>query len=472
MYNTLKPLLVLFPLFFWVTALSALDWNLLSSVSWCYEGKLVAREDARIALPWNLSLRAQIIDSRPTATAEAFGSGGNTAFSGALYHKPSDSRLLYGILSDEGLSTRLRNLWLHAVPFVEYHKPSSLDLATEPYSTKTPDVALTLSIPRWGVLDGFATLVLDEEANPAVSAGIDARFDSKTAFRLEGFYTGTELAPRKQSAWFSASPALPARDFDLYALSVVYTSAWFDVASDCAFSDTFAYGRAFYGNLALCAGDKPWRASLAADCAGSRYVGSNGTASGAGFRLGTKLERFGERTSRFTLSTSLRAPELFSPFDRSASLIAYRFATRPRGYDGLFSLTRCAVSVSRNATQWKKIEDKAEVSCGFTIGQVSGALSETLTAYSATESRPPPYPIPAGMRFASAKTCGTLLYRVSVFQFSVALGYSVRHDKPSLWDTAFHASVRGALGRVALEVTAPELPTDWTFTLSARCSLP
>jgi hypothetical protein len=302
---------------------------------------------------------------------------------------------------------------------------------------------------------------------------MDTRLGPKSVFRLESFYTGKELAPRTQSAWFSTTPSLPERDFSLYALSAVYTSTFFDIASDCAVSNTFAYGRDFYGNLALTIGDRPWQVSLAADGAGSRYVGSNGAASGAGFRAGVRLERFGKRQSRFRLSTSLRAPAIFSPFDRSSSLIAYYFPARPRGHSGFFSLSRCSLTFSRNASEWKKVEDKTETLFSFILGPVYASLTETFTTHSVAETQPPPYPIPdASTDFTQARTSCKLLYRVSVFQFSASLGYSFRKDKAALWDTAFHASVRGKLGRLALEVSSPKFPEDWTFTLSARCVLP
>jgi hypothetical protein len=473
MYDKLKTLFTLL----WLPmllpeALAALDWSLLSSASWEYEGKLTLREDARVSLPWDFSMRAQFIDCRPTATAETFVTDGNPALSGALYHKASGSRLLYGVIDDVGLSARLRNLWLHALPFVEYHKPSSLDLATEPFATKQAQRALSLSIPRLGKIDGFATLLLDEQCNPAVSAGVDARLSQKSVFRLEGFYTDKELPPRTQSTWFSTTPYLPARYFSLYALSAVYTSTFFDVAADCAFSNTFAYGRDLYGNFSMTIGDKPWQVSLAADGAGCRYVGSNGAASGAGFRVGGRLERFGKRQSRFRLSTSLRAPAIFAPFDRSASLVAYYFPARPRGR--LFSLSRASLSLSRNALEWKKIEDKAETSLAFTLGPIYASLTETLTTHTAAETQPPPYPLPdaSSLTFAQSRASCKLLYRVSVFQFGADIGYSVTEGKTSLWDTAFHASVRGKHCRLAFEISSPCFPEDWTLAFAARSSLP
>jgi hypothetical protein len=458
----------------WAVALAipsvfALEWSLLSSGSWEYEGKLVTREDVSVFMPWDLSLRAQLIDSRESIDA------GNTAFSGGLYHKASGSRLLYGILDDSGLSARLRKLWSHAAPFVENHKPSSLELATAPSSTKSPGTALFLGTPRFGALAGFASLVLDEAFNAAVSGGIDMRFDKKTAFRLEGFYTGKELPPRSSSTWFSSSPPLPARDFDLYALSAVYTSSFFDIASDWALSKTFAYGQDVYGNLALGIGSRPWRVSLAADGAGGRYVGSDGGSSGAGFRLGTRFEYFWKRSSHIALSATLRAPKTGAPFDRSSSLIAYRFPTKFGVKLGPVPLnfSRCSLGFSRDATDWDKVKDKAEASFGLSFGPIQAALSGNVVFLFAAATQPAPFPLSEpSAAFASAKAAGELAWSPGIARFSAGLGCTLSKDKDAVWDTSFRASIQGKPGRLGLEIASPAFPDAWTFTLSWRFSKP
>jgi hypothetical protein len=457
----------------WAIALAipvpALEWSLLSSGSWEYEGKLVTREDASVFLPWDLSLRAQLIDSRESIDTA------NTAFSGGLYHKASGSRLLYGILDESGLSARLRKLWSQAAPFVENHKPSSLELAAAPSSTKSPCTALFLSAPRFGALSGFASLVLDEAFNPAVSGGIDLRFDKKTAFRLEGFYTRKQLPPRSPAAWFSGSPPLPERDFELYALSAIYTSSFFDIASDWALSKTFAYGQDVYGNLALGIGSRPWRVSLAADGAGGRYVGSDGSASSAGFRLGTRFEYFWKQSSRITISAALRAPKTGVPFDRSSSLIAYRFPTKFSVKLGPVPLnpSYCSFGFSRNAANWDNITDKAEASLGLNLGPLHTALSGSAVFLSAADTQPAPFPLPdASASFASARASGVFSLRLGIARFSAALGYTLQKVKGAVWDTSFRASIQGKPGRLSLEIASPAFPDKWTFALSWRFSKP
>ena len=459
----------------WIIALaipvsvSALEWSLLSSGSWEYEGKLVTREDVGVFLPWELSLRAQLIDSRESIDTA------NTAFSGGLYHKESGSRLLYGILEDSGLSARLRKLWLHAAPFVENHKPSSLELATTPSSTKSPGTALFLSTPRLGALIGFASLVLDEAFNPAVSGGIDLCFDKETVFRLEGFYTGKELPPRSSATWFSSSPPLPARDFELYALSAVYTSTFFDIASDWALSKTFAYGQDVYGNLALGIGSRPWRVSLSADGAGERYVGSDGDTNSAGFRLGSRFEYFWKRSSNITLSAALRAPKTGLPFDRSSSLIAYRFPTKFSIKLGpvLLNPSFCSLGFSRDATNWDKVKDKAEVSFGLNVGPIHAALSGNAVFLSVADTQPALFPLSdSSTIFASAKVAGVLSWGLGIARFRAALSYTLSKDKAAVWNTSFRTSIQGKPGRLSLEIASPAFPDDWTFALSWRFSKP
>ena len=450
-------------------SVSALEWSLLSSGSWEYEGKLVTREDVGVFLPWNLSLRAQLIDSRKSIDTA------NTAFSGGLYHKASGSRLLYGILDDSGLSARLRKLWSHAAPFVENHKPSSLELATEPSSTKSPVAALFLSTPHFGALSGFASLVLDKAFNAAVSSGIDISFNKKTTFRLEGFYTSKELPSRSSATWFSSSPPLPARNFELYALSAVYTSTFFDIASDWALSKTFAYGQDVYGNLALGIGSRPWRVSLAADGAGGRYVGSDGDTNSAGFRLGARFEYFWKRSSNITLSATLRAPKTGLPFDRSSSLITYRFPTNFSVKLGPVPLNPnlCSLGFSRNATDWDKVKDKAEVSFGLNVGSIHTALSGNTVFLSVADTQPALFPVSdSSTIFASAKVAGVLSWRLGIVRFSAGLGYTLSKDKAAVWDTSFRASIQGKLGRFSLEIDSPSFPDDWTFALSWRFSKP
>ncbi|MDR2370224.1 MAG: hypothetical protein LBD71_01990, partial [Treponema sp.] len=125
--------------------------------SWEHGGNLVNRGDVRLFLPCMFSLRAQAIDSRPDDPGRTgfqpagFGESGKnglTSFSGGLYHKPTGSRLLLGILDEWGLPARIRNPWIRSLPFAENHSRSMADLKTEISSTKDAEAYLYLGSPQ------------------------------------------------------------------------------------------------------------------------------------------------------------------------------------------------------------------------------------------------------------------------------------------------------------------------------------
>jgi hypothetical protein len=451
--------------------LNTLDhyWSFIWAGSWENEGNLVNRADLRFHIPWqDLTLRVQLIDQRPGAFAsqswEDF-TAGTTAFSGGLYHEKTGSRVLYGILNESGFSTRLSNLWTRSIPFVEYHKPSRSDLRTTPSSTKEPETYLYLSSQQLGMFKGFGSIRLDEYLNPAFASGVDVQFSKKTNLRIEGFYTGKKLVPRNATAWFSKYPPLPERDFHIYALGLVYTSSFLSIATDWAYSDTFAYGRDMYGNLGLQIGKRPWLLSLVADGAGSRYVGANGIATGPGFRLGAKLEQYGTKNRLFRLSTSFRSNGFGEAFERSSSLIYYRFSTNFWSFP--VKPSRVSLRLARNASNKEKIEDKIEGLIGINWGSLRSVFSGTVTGLSSTEENPLPFPFPEeSLAFNSATISGELFYNLSIFQFRTKWGYTIRHEKDSIWDTAFQVTVRGKPGRFSLKIMSPEFPTLWTCTLT------
>jgi hypothetical protein len=251
-------------------------------------GNLVNRGDLRLSLPrYGLILRTQLVDKRPgdfSSLPWKDPEAGNTVFSGGFYHRATGSRVLYGIIDEWGLPARLRNPWIRAVPFPEYHQPSAADLKNEASSTAKPEAYLYLGSPQLGSLrlSGFARI--DGERNPGIGGGLELRPARKTDLRLEGYFTGRTLPPRKADTWFSADPPLPERDFRLYGLGFLAGFPFLVLSGDGAVSETFAFGRDLYANIGLRAGDKPWRLSLAADGAGKRYVGRDGSAPGPGFR--------------------------------------------------------------------------------------------------------------------------------------------------------------------------------------------
>ena len=442
-------------------------WSFLWTGFWEHEKYLINRGDLRIHISReNLSLRTQLIDKRPVPPWEE-PNAGITAFSGGLYHEKTGSRILYGILDEWGLPARLRNPWIRSLPFVDHHKPSMVDLKTEPSSTKEPETYLYLGSPQWGIFKGFASVLVDTDLNPAVAGGCNLQFNAKTNLQLEGFYTGQTLPPRTAASWFSNAPPLPEREFRLYALGMVYNGPFLGIAADWAYSDTFAYGRDLYGNLGLRIGNRPWQVLLAADGAGSRFVGRDGSAPGAGFRIGARFEHYGKKNRLFRFGTSLRSDGLGEPFERSSTLISYRF---PSGFGSLpVKPARISLNLARNASDITHIEDKAEATVGITWGPLGSAVSGTLTGISSAPEQPVPFPIPnESSAFSSAKISGEVSYRLGLFQFKVKLGYTLKKDKEPLGDAAFHVAVRGIWGRLGLQIASLEFPSAWTYTVSWR----
>jgi hypothetical protein len=455
------------------------SWDLLWAGSWDEGETLVNRGDLRLHIPWqNLSLRTQLIGKNKVDLSLPLGEAWQPGFitgAGGIYHKPSGSRILYGILEVWGLSARIRRPWARALPLVEYRKPSLGDLRTEPASTKEPEAYLYLRSPALGIWRGFVSAIItpglgNDEMHLGLSSGVEAQWDKKRTLQVEGFYTGKTLPPRYKESWFSSSPPLPEREFHLYALGLVYTGPFLGIASDWAYSDTFAYGRDLYGNLGVRLGNRPWRLSLAADGAGSRYVGSDGFAGGAGFRAGGRLEYYGKKGRFFRLGTSLKAEEQGEPFEESLTLIYYRF---PTDFSiGPLRLSRVSLKLMRDAEDLSQIEDCYEALVGLVWGSWGLAVSGSLTGTSATLEQPLPFPIPKpGLDIPETAVSGEVSYRIGQVQFRVKLGYTgetLKDGVHSTWDTSWYASIRGKLGRFSLKIASPEVPLSWTYTLTWR----
>jgi hypothetical protein len=451
------------------------SWDLLLAGSWEKGETLISREDLRLRFSRpGLTLRTQVVDKRifkagSLPTREDL-TGGNTAFSGGLYHTPTGSRLLYGIQDEWGLPARLRNPWARSVPFAENHKTSINDLETDPSSTKDEELYLYLKSPQLGPFTGFASVLLDGDLNPAVGGGGALRFGKKLNLGLEVFYTGRELPPRNASSWFALPPPLPARDFRLYALGLILNTPLIDLSSDWAFSETFAYGRDLYGSLGLRLKLRPWTLSLAVDGAGNRYVGRDGSAPGAGFRAGGRLERRGKRSGLFRLGISLRAPGPGEAFERGSYLVSYHFP--PPSGNFPVSPSRASLSLNRNASDPEKIEDRLEGTLGLNAGPFRPALSVNLNGLTAEEGSPPAFPSPRSFgNPRSAAFSGEMSYAFKIFLIKTKLGYTARKEKGGIWDTSLNLTARKKSGRFSLKIASPEFPEKWTWEISWRLEI-
>jgi hypothetical protein len=462
-------------------AIPGLSTDILWSGSWAYDGSLIDRGDIRLnARKPALTLRAQVTDKRPSG--DGFDEG-NTAFAGGLYHNPTGSRLLWGILDEGGLPARIKNVWNRGMPFAEQHRGAIADLVTEPSSTKEPAGYLWLGSPWLGPVRGFGSVLLDAAYQTAFDGGLEAALPRKSTLRIEGFYTRQHLAAKPPPAWFSETPPLPERDSAVLAGSVLFNTSAFAAAADIAWSETFAYGEDLYGNLGIRIGDRPWRLSLVADAAGSRYVGRDGKATGAGFRTAARLERRGKRSSLARVSSTLRAGGLGERFYRSATQFYYHFPTAPAKSARLFRPSRVSLTLNRDAGIPDKLEDRVTALAGFKLWEVPLVFQASLTGTCADARSAQPFPAPDYPHdFESARISAEASYTRRIegsekprsfktVQFGTKLGYTMKQRGENQVETSLSASARGKWGRFTLKVHAGDFPRDWDFGVSWRLQL-
>jgi hypothetical protein len=462
----LGPAAKVFPLGFTLGSAGTISTDLLWSGSWDYGGNLINRGDLRLrAHKPALTLRVQLTDRRPGPPSEDFGEG-LSAFSTGLYHETTGSRLLWGILSEAGLPARIKNVWSRGMPYTEQRQAAVADLYTEPSATKGRASYLWLgspwlALPRLGLARGFGSALLDDEAQAAFDGGLEARFGKNASLMAEGFYARNHLAAKTPAAWFSETPPLPERDQDIMAGSLFFNSPVFAAAADLAWSETFAYGKDLYGNLALRLGDRPWRISLAVDAAGSRYVGRDGVATGAGFRAAARLERRGKRSSLFRTAATLRASALGEQFHRGSLQLYYHFQTAPPRSSLFFWPSRVSLTMNRDASDPENIADSIAALWGFTLGKVPLVFQGDL--HGIYRKGPEDY------EFASAKMSAEASYTIKPFQFSVKPGYAINKKGEGQAEAGASASIRGKWGRLTLKAGVAD--SGWEAGVSWRLQL-
>ena len=462
-------------------------------------GTLHNRWEAKLDfLPPSLTLRFQVLDRRAldfdldppwNDPEKTF-----TNFTGGLYHKPTGSRLLYGVLDEWGLSARIRNPWIRSPPYAENHKPLMADLKTAASSTKEDEAYLYLSSPVFNLplnlkLRGFTSVQTTvEEPFPAFSGGVDLGISKKTGILLEVFHTQAVLPETKSGSWFSDPPRLPERDFMLYAAGILYYNPNFSVSSDFAYSETFAWGADTYANLGICVTpklpfgkiDRPLSFSFAIDEAGERFVYRDGADHGEGFRIAGKIELKGKRSSLFRVNTVLRAPGAGEEFNRSSSGIYYRF---PAANKNSFPvrLTRISLTADRNASNLKKISDGLSGNMGFSIklpqaakiGSFGVNFSGSVKGLTSSEDVPSPYPIPdESIIFDSASAACELLWSFRKLQLKTKWGYTTYAEKEDKYDFSFSAAARFKYGRLSLKAASEDFPDEWSWTVSWRLEKP
>jgi len=500
-----------------LSAQALFTWDLLWTGFWEESKTLNNRGDFRLGVTGlGLLARAQALD-RHTMNFElnpVWGDSGKGITSGSfgLYHKATDSRLLYGVLDEWGLPARIRSPWIRGAPYAESHKPVIADLRTTVSSTKKDELYLYLSGPRLNLdhllpefsLKGFAsgqfTAAVENNPAPAFAGGVEAASGKKFDLLLEGFYTGFELPAKEPTTWFSDPPPLPARDFRLGAAALMLNIPWVSISSDWAWSETFAYGNGVYGNIGLRLNPPlfaPWSLSLAADGMSERYAGRDGANPGGGFRIAEKIERKGTRSSLFRANTVFRSSTVGEPFERSSIGLYYRFPTMAAGTKAeTFPLrvSRITFNTARNASDWKKLKDGIDGSLGLSLNLPPLLLPKSMLSASAAKVKNPKpkiYPLninlstsidwlgrideqpspfaffPPG-EFDSAKTSAELLWSPGIFQFKTKLGYTAYAKKDDQWESSVSTAVRFKHGRFSVKFAWPDFPEEWNCTLSWR----
>jgi hypothetical protein len=494
-------------------------WDLLFTGSWEENKTLNNRLDLRFGLVKpGLFFRGQALDKHTLnfQLDPVWGdpSKGITSGSFGVYHKGTDSRLLYGILDEWGLPARIRSPWIRSAPYAENHKPVIADLKTTVSSTKKDELYLYLSSPRINLerfgpaitlrayASGQFTPVDTAENNPApaFAGGVEGFFGKKFNLLLEGFYTGFKIPAKEISAWFSDPPALPARDFRLGAAALMLNIPYVSISSDWAWSETFAYGSGVYGNAGIRANPpfiSPGSLSLAADGMSERYAGRDGTNPGGGFRMAWKLERKGTRNSLFRANTGFRSSTFGEPFERSSIGLYYRFPTMSAAVkNGEFPLriSRITFNVDRNASDLKKINDGIDMSISLSLNLPPLSLPKSLLSASAakvknpkpkvyplninlaaaidwlgrSDEQPSPFPFSSPVEFNSAKTSCELLWSPGIFQFRTRWAYTAYANKDNLWEASVGASARFKNGSFSVKFAWPDFPEKWNCTLAWR----
>jgi len=468
------------------------NWGLLWSGSW--EDKTTSEtltnriESTLHYLPLDLLWRGQILsndspwsDSEKTATHYTMG----------LYHKETGSRLLLGLLSEEGLPARIRSPWIRSPPYTDNHTNTSADLRTAVSSTKEDEVYLRLAspfleiTPNMIVKSFFSAQTETDEFTPALSAGLDFRFPKNTRLMAEMFYTEKTLLSKEPTSWFSDPPPLPERDFRLFAAGLIFKNAYFALSSDFAQSEAFAWGSDIYTSLGISITPHlsvtriayPLLISFAADGAGPRFVNRDGVNYTESFRSAAKIEWRDRYNSLLKLDTVLRSDAFGYNFNRSSTGIYYRFpANRDKNF---VRISTISLSADRNAVNHLKIHDSYSGHLNININMEQFLLKNPLRIYlsgsikglSKPDIDPNPYPIPSDWSWESTAISWEFSWTYGIFQLRSKTGCTIYSEKDEKWDFSVSTSARFKHGRLTIKAASPDFPQKWNWSASWRIEI-
>jgi hypothetical protein len=342
--------------------------------------------------------------------------------------------------------------------------------------------AVRLDPARLGALEpgGLPRPPLGE--GTTLSAGLEGHLGS-AAISLEGLYTAASLQAGDSSGWFSRTQPLPAQTFSLYGLGMLLSTPHLSLSGDLAWSRTSIRGGDLYAGLGLRVGTSgSWQLSLAADGAGRNYTGSDGVATGSGFRTGGKFEWRHSRVGLFRINTSIAGPGLYLDedgepdlsFNRSSSGLSYR----PPATTLPLRLSRISLDADRDAQDADAVKDSAALALSLTLnpqgiadglrGALTLNLSGSLTGTPVGDSRSP-WPVPGGpYRFESLKAGGELSWSrpLSAWGMSrgnLSLAAGLDYTRGALTESRnfdLRAALGGGGGRFSLALSYPAFPWE------------
>jgi hypothetical protein len=484
-----------------------LNWDLFWTGSWEDSKNLYNRGEIKWNfLPTETNLRLEVFNKRTLNFELAPPKGDSwkaiwgdpektiTNFMGGFYHKPTGSRLLFGLLDEWGLSARIRNPWIRSPPYAENHKPLIVDLKTTASTTKNDEAYLYLSSPSINLTPNikirtfFSAQSEIKNFTPALAGGADFTFAKKTGLLLEIFYTGAMLLPVKCKSWFSYPPPLPERDFKFYSVGLLFHNPLLSVSSDIALSQTFAWGTDIYGNIGVSltpllpfgTRTRPLSVSVAVDGAGERFVYRDGASHGEGFRVAAKIEWKDRQNSLLRLNTTLRSSGFGKDFYKSSTGFYFCFpAINWKKDNGLIpvKLTKIQFTMDRNAENPQKIYDSYDGHVGFSvnlqkikINKLLGVnISGSINGISSFSGISLPYLIPLEpWTLESTEINCEFVWSPSNFQFSSKTGYTTYTEKDDKWDFTFGAVAHFKHKRFGIKTVSKDFPKKWTFNISWR----
>ncbi|MDR1363548.1 MAG: hypothetical protein LBJ35_05810 [Spirochaetaceae bacterium] len=441
--------------------------DILESGSWVDGGHFSNRLDMRLHTPLELTLRGQLNSKYPAPPWE-YPDDGINALGAALYHKGTGSRLLYGRIETRGLLNRASNMWSRSAPWFESHSVSNADLKTSAGDMETAVVYMDLLTPAIGPFNSYFSAQFDKETNTIFTGGAGVRLPFNSAFRLEALSAEKRLAERKMDAWFSDKPYLPERDLRFYALNAVFSSPYFSFAGDFAYSEVFAWGMDIYANAALRFGAGPWRFSLAADGAGARFSGADGSIPGAGFRSAAQFTWEGRRNMLFRASSVLRSAAWRAPFDRSATSLYFRF---PVNKSSPLRVNRVSLAVERDAQSWERISDNVSFGAIFSAGPFRPLFNVTLSQHTSANVGDTIYPYPnyaADHEFDTLKFSGGVSCMLFFISLKGTVSYNLVDEKEAQVTSSVSASINGKLGRIGVKLSDDGKNGKLSYSVSWR----